>query len=51
MIPSESCRLECLDYGHFLLRGGFGAGVVLATLSVSLFWSLTLLVLRRRKRR
>lgn len=48
---SDPCYLKCLDYGHFMLRAGFLFGALLAALSVSLVWSLTLLVLRRRKKR
>lgn len=51
MIPmmTSPCYPECLDYGHFMLRAGAGMAAVFTAIFVSLIWSITLLVLRRRK--
>jgi len=49
-MPTPECTPQCLEYGRFTLAGGFVIGGVLSALVVSLFWSLTLLVLRRRNK-
>ena len=46
---TSPCYPECLDYGSFMLRAGAGFSALFTAVFVSLVWSLTLLVLRRRR--